>query len=127
MAVIPTHYNGVTPCEQSRPHTPRVTNDPYVSSDIIQAMKCAIVSFALSVPLFVAFPCLAQDQNLGTGLHLQELCSEPKATFGSGYCLGFAHAAVSVLTLDEVICVPDGVTLGEEKKVLVKYLDDHPE
>jgi hypothetical protein len=90
-------------------------------------MKTVLILFALSLPLLVAFPCLAQDQNDNTALVLQEMCSRPYATVGNAYCVGFAHAAVSVLDGLHKVCEPDRVTAGEEAKVMAKYFNDHPE
>jgi len=94
------------------------------------AMKSAVVLLALSLPLFVSYPCLAQqDDYTATGAGLQEICSGNTGgvEFGSGYGLGFARGVLFAGVLSDQVCSPDAVTIGEAKQVMVKYLNDHPE
>jgi hypothetical protein len=44
--------------------------------------------------------------------------------FASGYCLGFVEG-VSLSSSD--ICAPEDVTAGQGTRVVLKYLQDHPE
>jgi hypothetical protein len=47
--------------------------------------------------------------------------------FVGGYCMGIVEATMWSLPGTGVVCLPKGVTTGQGLKVLVKYLDDHPE
>ncbi|ERH56497.1 Rap1a/Tai family immunity protein [Pseudomonas simiae] len=55
--------------------------------------------------------------------------------FNAGVCAGFVHGVTDTLVLARVaspetiaICIPhEGFTMGQAAKVLLKYLDDHPE
>jgi hypothetical protein len=48
----------------------------------------------------------------------------------SGFCLGFVDAILGLgndLAEPDRFCLPNGVTLERAIRVLVKYLDEHPE
>jgi hypothetical protein len=46
----------------------------------------------------------------------------------TGYCMGVVAALMfSLPAVGRIVCLPKGVTLGQGAKVLVKYMDDHPE
>jgi len=55
------------------------------------------------------------------------------AGFGAGACLGFIEGfrQLAVMTQPvtnlKLLCLPDGVPNGQLAKVIVKYLDQHPE
>ena len=45
----------------------------------------------------------------------------------AGFCMGIVEGLMWSLPGWGVVCLPKGVTTGQGLKVLVKYLDDHPE
>jgi hypothetical protein len=49
--------------------------------------------------------------------------------FASGLCMGIVEGLMWSLPVaaNKILCKPKGVTLEQELKVLVKYMDDHPE
>jgi hypothetical protein len=95
----------------------------------------------------LATSAFAQPQNYTTGNELRENCryavSESDAdhiTARAGLCIGFidgfqqfeqimdiAMGARAANLGSRLICVPDGVTNGQAVKVVVRYLDQHPE
>ena len=89
---------------------------------------------ALAV-LFTAASALGQTTNTDSrsnGNDLLLTCTENSKRmdgmshddFASGYCLGFVQGA-SLSSSD--ICVPQDVTAGQGTRVVLKYLQDHPE
>ena len=47
--------------------------------------------------------------------------------FDRGVCMGLVEALLWSLPATGVSCLPKGLTTGQRLKVLVKYMDDHPE
>jgi hypothetical protein len=46
----------------------------------------------------------------------------------AGYCMGVVAGLMMMMpAVGGIVCLPKGVTLGQGTKVLVKYMDDHPE
>jgi hypothetical protein len=45
----------------------------------------------------------------------------------AGFCMGIVEGLMWSLPGWGVVCLPKGVTTGEGLKVLVKYMEDHPE
>jgi len=45
----------------------------------------------------------------------------------AGFCSGIVEGTMWSLQIAKLVCLPNGVTLGQGLKVLVKYMDDHPE
>lgn len=45
----------------------------------------------------------------------------------TGWCLGYISGAASTMTLYGHVCIPKGVTWGQVKGVVVKYLRDRPQ
>ena len=48
-------------------------------------------------------------------------------TFSTGYCGGLAVGVARALQYTGKICTPDTATQGQAIRVIVKYLEDHPE
>ena len=86
---------------------------------------------------FLAFsPAWAADGN-----HLLQKCkatelkhTTPSEDIDWGYCMGTVHGVGSTirdlgsfLPPNLRICIPDGVTTGQNVKVVLKYLKDNPE
>lgn len=61
-----------------------------------------------------------------SGNDLFAKCADTNS-FYNGYCLGYVVAAVDAWDADIGICLPDGVTKGQIKDVVIKYLVDHPD
>ena len=90
--------------------------------------------FALVVG--IALPSLAQAQvSLGSsGTKLLENCTEhAKADLGTGVSVSWYQAGLcagyvnGVWDVSDKICTPKGSTLGQAIRVVLKYLNDHPE
>jgi hypothetical protein len=45
----------------------------------------------------------------------------------AGFCMGIVEGLMWSLPGWGVVCLPKGVTTGQGLKVLVKYMEDHPE
>jgi len=45
----------------------------------------------------------------------------------AGFCSGIVEGTMWSLQIAKLVCLPNGMTLGQGLKVLVKYMDDHPE
>jgi hypothetical protein len=90
-------------------------------------MKIGLILVMLSLPLFVAISGPAQDESVGTGLFLQEMCNGGKGDFGEGYCYGITKGVLFAAYNGHLVCLPEAATAGQEHQVLVKYLNDHPE
>ncbi len=70
----------------------------------------------------------------GTGNELLETCKNESSMFSSGACLGFVQGVTEGLLLQAgtfkqkpLVCLPEGVTFGQMRDVVVKYLSEHPE
>lgn len=67
---------------------------------------------------------LAIVQAVSTGNDLKREC-DPQARLAMHYwCAGFLEG-VAVMN-GSAFCTPDGVTVGQMRDVLLKYLDTHP-
>lgn len=69
-----------------------------------------------------------------SGNELLETCRKESSMFSSGACLGFIEGVVEGMrlqasTMNEkaLVCPPYGVTVGQIRDVVMKYLADHPE
>lgn len=92
--------------------------------------------------------CTAQDNGVakvGTGSELLDTCtrvSHVKATGNNleewmrdssdvstafGACYGFIRAVKQLGEIGERTCPPEEVTYGQAQKIVIKYLNDHPE
>jgi len=75
--------------------------------------------------------CQAQEASAADPFAAKELLNDcqSKEQFETGYCLGFIAGVIGAHhgKGDESYCPPKGVTLGQEKLIFVKYLNDHPE
>jgi hypothetical protein len=47
--------------------------------------------------------------------------------FDAGFCMGIVAATMWSLRGTNLLCFPKGVTTGNCLRVLIKYMDDHPE
>ena len=77
-----------------------------------------------------------QSVSYTTGNDLQEECrvetiSSSAKAYKAGICRGFIEGymqlAMMVPSRPKLVCLPEHVTHGEVQKVVVKYLDQHPE
>jgi len=50
-----------------------------------------------------------------------------RVVYDAGFCLGVVEGTMWSLQITNLLCLPKGVTHGQGLKVLVKYMDDHPE
>jgi hypothetical protein len=55
--------------------------------------------------------------------------SDYELVFAAGLCTGIVEGLMWSLPVaaNKILCKPEGMTIGQELKVLVKYMDDHPE
>ncbi len=65
-----------------------------------------------------------------SGNELKESCHS-EGQYGRGACLGFTSAVAGIVDTETIYgwraCIPDGVTRGQLRDIMVKFLDDHPE
>jgi hypothetical protein len=61
-------------------------------------------------------------------------CTHPSpGSFTAGLCLGYLKGAAEMSRLREKlpqlppVCVPDAVTVGQLRNIVVRYLEEHPE
>ncbi len=83
--------------------------------------------------LLVSASANAQRVSTTTGNDLLESC-ESKGNFEQAFCLGYITGVTDIEGLDSAVyperrrsCVPENVTNGQARDVVVKYLKDHPE
>jgi hypothetical protein len=64
------------------------------------------------------------------GNELLDYCTREEGTFGSGVCSGYITGVVSVLASSGVngfrACIPDNVTRGQIRRVIVARLEKNP-
>lgn len=104
-------------------------------------------SSLLAVLMLGACSCVAAAQQTIDGNKLQEQCravnKAPEQMTASEqlklmYCFGFIRGTLDAVTLtlgydknhslaDFETCIPEEVSTGQQAKVLLKYLDAHPE
>lgn len=105
-------------------------------------MKVLRVAIALCVLSLFALPARSQHNasgNTRTGNSLIEACQlavsaqdnptvdrDPLDNLKMGYCYGISNGVAGTLTLSREACVPDSVTIGQEARVIEKFLQDHP-
>ena len=62
------------------------------------------------------------------GNRLLELCTSPNF---SDACFGYLAAVADTMTFEDIsgysACVPEGVTRGQSRDIVVRYLKDHAE
>jgi hypothetical protein len=103
----------------------------------------------LGIVMCSAF-CIAQDQvpTISTGTGLLETCTRVNSvtrradnfdewasdqihtSMAFAACFGFIEAVQQMGSLGDensLFCPPDGVTYGQSKRIVLKYLNDHPE
>jgi hypothetical protein len=62
-----------------------------------------------------------------TGSDLLYKCEDKKDFFNRGFCTGFINGAWEIITGNGLACSPKGSTLFQIKRIVIKYLKDHPE
>ena len=89
--------------------------------------KTVAIAAALAVLVLVSAPAraLAADSWVN-GNELKKYCSSN--SYERGICLGFTSAVANIVAVAGWrACIPDGVTRGQLRDIMVKFLDDHPE
>jgi hypothetical protein len=73
------------------------------------------------------------EESRSDGNALLQDCTDPSDIFGMGLCLGLLRGVRDTRTLYTIApsafsdCVPQEVTIGQVRSIVVKYLQDHPE
>ncbi|CRM39151.1 hypothetical protein BK634_03320 [Pseudomonas chlororaphis] len=96
----------------------------------------------LAVAALVGMSGLTSQARGDTGNEMAENCraflkekTPRERYFNAGVCAGFVNGVTDTLVLARIaspetiaICIPrEGFTMGQAARVLLKYLDDHPE
>ena len=85
---------------------------------------------ALIILMFLSLPVAAADV-FSSGNKLLSDCESANASFLEGFCFGFVAGvadAANGKTWDGIaFCKPGEVTIGQTVKIVIKYLNDHPE
>lgn len=92
--------------------------------------KRALIGLSLAASL-----CLPAPASAMTGNQLKEHCSDKTGRFSSGVCNGYiAGLHETYLSLREIgvymadfYCLPSGVTHGQSRAVVEKFLEDNPQ
>jgi hypothetical protein len=71
-------------------------------------------------------PAIAEQDTNSAGW-LADSCASTDTGFRNGACAGYVAGVADTLTVLERICPPDGVTHGQMRKVVLKYLNDRPQ
>jgi hypothetical protein len=86
---------------------------------------CAFYAGILSIMLPSASHAEYHDGN-----ELLDYCTREEGTFGSGVCSGYISGVASVLASSGVngfrACIPDNVTNGQIRRVIVDRLERNP-
>jgi Ssp1 endopeptidase immunity protein Rap1a len=89
--------------------------------------------FAAGFILLVSASAHAQRVSTTTGNELLESC-EAKGSFKEAFCLGYITGVTDLDQMNASVfpehrrsCVPENVTNGQIRDVIVRYLTDHPE
>jgi len=92
---------------------------------IIKVLACLL--------FLVCSPARAQQVSQETGDTLLEAC-ESKTEFRQSYCFGYITGVADIEGMEAAVfpdrrraCRAEGVTNGQIKDVVVKYLKEHPE
>lgn len=74
---------------------------------------------------------------MGTGADLAHQCSENPPVqraeeahavgYAQGYCFGVLTTAAEILDADGQIHFPDGASFNQIQKIVINYLNEHPE
>lgn len=105
-------------------------------------MRVLRIAVALCVVSIFALPARSQsntDGTMGTGNYLIGACQlavsaqdNPNSLITAqdelkiGYCVGMSHGVTDTLVVNQQACLPNGVTLGQEVRVVEKFLQDNP-
>ena len=84
--------------------------------------------------LALIYPAMA-SAGFETGNTLLSTCAEERTFFQDGVCSGYIVGIMdeheTLLAWEELnepaYCAPDGVTIGQAKAIVIKYLKEHPE
>ncbi len=89
--------------------------------------KTVAIAAALAVLVLVSAPARALAAGSWVnGNELKKYCSSN--SYERGICLGFTSAVANIVAnAGWRACIPDGVTRGQLRDIMVKFLDDHPE
>lgn len=91
--------------------------------------KTVAIGAALALVLVSAAASAQAAVSWMNGYELKEYCQ--KSSWERGICLGFTSAVANIVANEPVAgwraCIPDGVTRGQLRDIMVKFLDDHPE
>jgi hypothetical protein len=102
------------------------------------AMILAGLALVSTIAVFRTRAQTQMENTFATGNDLLEACENETNTFQSARCRGFVEGAVggyelatndsSVLAPTDLrLCIPQGVTHGQELDVVLKFLRAHPE
>lgn len=82
-------------------------------------------------------PTLPSASSMGTGADLARQCSDLPpiqkareglaAGYAQGYCFGVLTTAAEILDADGQIHFPDGASFAQIQKIVMNYLNAHPE
>jgi hypothetical protein len=73
-------------------------------------------------------PSASAEENLDSGNSYLEACTADKGSFNMGTCLGFIHGILQSQQRDErYFCAPNGITIGQARAIIIKYLNDNPD
>jgi hypothetical protein len=86
-------------------------------------MRKALLALCMIVPLYTPTSVVAQNN----GNDLLEYCTaQPQESyFRAGQCLGFINGVTTTST--NLGCVPEGVTRGQAKDIVIRYLQQNPQ
>lgn len=94
-----------------------------VTMNTIRLIQLVAVMAALS-------PTAAYSQ-WNSGNDLQEYCGGEAGSFVSGICSGYIIGTLDtvegLLEDKKLACVPPGVTKGQVRDIVIKYIEQHPE
>jgi hypothetical protein len=87
------------------------------------------VIFTAAVLCFGQVGAEESQQFFSDGHDLWESCGALYEAESIGYdrgsCFGYVEGATDSLTVDGIICIPDGTKFGQVLDVVVEYLRDH--
>jgi hypothetical protein len=100
---------------------------------LVAFKKNILIAIVLSVLIYPYQLFAKYSDTMVSGDQLLEYCNSDestKLTFCYGYIGGVLDTLVSLAASDIIgrgVCLPEGVRLSEVKKIVVGYLETHPE
>ena len=100
-----------------------------------------LLCFTITISLGVTSPVMG-DEPEGTGNTFLTDCNialrllnniklswslDSKDWFSVGFCMGAIHGVQDTLRSTEGMCLPDEIVVGQAIRIVVKYLEDHPQ